>query len=329
MEPIEDLIPSEESQDVVEAFLFQNGFGRASEYDSCGWSPLCYAAMKGDAVLVEALLASAGNPNDKTRGARPEINLDTGTPVLSICAKFKNHQALELLLRYRACVNTKAVHTPLGLACLADDAIGVRLLCNAKADPHMRNPFGDHALNMATANGSCEAMDALLLQSSDFDLSTSLHCAVLLQGGSSQAVTRLLEANAKVDEPYRIRSSLLRFVNRIKGFQYQCGKKTMFRTVGYHSAGATPLMLAIICANFEAAAVLLLEGASLEARNDRGKTAFDLIGDISVPDYLLEAMHYGDMRKCTSIISNSIMSSQGSRNHKRQDSVSSSSTLEI
>eukprot|EP00435_Cladocopium_sp_Y103_P062529 s1948_g24.t1 len=201
VEPIEDLMPSEDcNDDVVEAFLFQNGFRKASEYYSAGWSPLCYAAMKGDPILVEALLSSGGNPNDKTRGARPEINLDTGTPILSICAKFKNHQALELLIQYRACVNSKAVHTPLGQACIANDAIGVRLLCNAKADPHMRNPFGDHALNMAAANGSSEAMDALLLQSSGFDLSTTLHCAVLLQGGSSQAVHRLLEVKAKVAE---------------------------------------------------------------------------------------------------------------------------------
>ena len=36
------------------------------------------------------------------------------------------------------------------------------------------------------------------------------------------------------------------------------------RRMAYHSRGATPLMLAILCGNFEAAAMLLVEGARLE-----------------------------------------------------------------
>ena len=91
--------------------------------------------------------------------------------MLAICARFKNHEAMKLLVDAKALVNSKAVHTPLGtlawkswkgpknmgclmfgefkrcpmskgVACLANDAHGVKLLCEAKADPHARNPFG-------------------------------------------------------------------------------------------------------------------------------------------------------------------------------------------
>ena len=53
---------------------YQNGFRKASEYDSAGWSPMCYAAMNGDPVLMKALLED-GNPNEKTKAARPEAGM--------------------------------------------------------------------------------------------------------------------------------------------------------------------------------------------------------------------------------------------------------------
>ena len=44
------------------------------------------------------------------------------------------------------------------------------------------------------------------------------------------------------------------------GLQYKYGRHTMMRRFAYHSSGATPLLLAIICGNYEAAARLLYEG---------------------------------------------------------------------
>ena len=42
-------------------------------------------------------------------------------------------EAMRLLLTARAELNAGAVHSPLGMACMADDPQGVLLLCEARA----------------------------------------------------------------------------------------------------------------------------------------------------------------------------------------------------
>lgn len=45
-------------------------------------------------------------------------------------------------------------------------------------DPHQKNPFGDHALNMAAAAGALQAMDILLdTATRPFDFTFTLHNA--------------------------------------------------------------------------------------------------------------------------------------------------------
>ena len=58
---------SESSFDVVPRFFHQNGFLSVKEVDSMGWSPLHYAAIRGDTKLIQGLLALRANPNAKTR----------------------------------------------------------------------------------------------------------------------------------------------------------------------------------------------------------------------------------------------------------------------
>lgn len=276
--------------------------------------------MNGDPNLIQALLEAKASPNDLTQKPRSEVNMDKNTSVLAICAKFKNHEAMQVLLNAKAEVNTKAVHTPLGMSCLVNDPQGVRLLCDARADPHKKNPFGDHALNMAAASGASAAVEALLKDPKDFDLSFTLHNAVMLQGGSSQVVSALIAAGCDVDAPYlQPIMSLVGIVHRVKGLQYRFQKPTMMRRMAYHSRGATPLMLAIICGNFEAAATLLAERARTDLRNFRGKTALDLAHELSVPDYLMDALNGVSCRKCWSIVSaanskslNPVIPSEGS-----------------
>ena len=99
--PITDSVPGFESSlhgsDATDAgslkvahFLFQNGFQQVCEYDGMGWSPLCYAALKGDAALVKALLQSRADPNDEIKKGQPLLALQKkvgssqsrGTPAL-------------------------------------------------------------------------------------------------------------------------------------------------------------------------------------------------------------------------------------------------------
>ena len=55
VEPISGLVPGFEQlengpKSLVAEFLHQNGFRYPLEYDNAGWSPLCYACMKGDSA---------------------------------------------------------------------------------------------------------------------------------------------------------------------------------------------------------------------------------------------------------------------------------------
>eukprot|EP00490_Sorites_sp_Unknown_P008815 CAMPEP_0114691096 /NCGR_PEP_ID=MMETSP0191-20121206/66433_1 /TAXON_ID=126664 /ORGANISM="Sorites sp." /LENGTH=452 /DNA_ID=CAMNT_0001981831 /DNA_START=373 /DNA_END=1731 /DNA_ORIENTATION=+ len=303
---IEDLVPGFEPESqgslALSYFLHQNGFRTPLEYDSAGWSPLCYACVKGDAVVIKSLLEQQADPNTKTKKARGEVNIDKHSPVLSICARFKNHEAMNLLIQAKASVNSQAVHSPLGVACLANDAEGIQLLCEAKADPYAQNPFGDHSLNMAAAAGSLDAINTLLKAFPNLDVSGALHCAVMLQGGSSAVVMRLVEAMADVDAPYTHSSTVVAMVHRAKGLQYRYGRRTMMRRMAYHSRGATPLMLAIICGNYEAAARLLFEGASPHKQNAKGVSPAALAEELGgMPDYLLAALG-GQIQECSFLV---------------------------
>ncbi|CAK9079345.1 Transient receptor potential channel pyrexia [Durusdinium trenchii] len=299
VKPIEDVVPGFEGEDVLERFMYQNGFQNPFDYDSAGWSPMCYACMKGDVPLVAALLKQRIDPNEKIKKARAEINLDKGCSLIHICARFKNHEAMQLLFAANAAVSTQAIpHFPVGVAALENDPIGIRLLCSVSADPRKKNLFGDHALHMAIAAGAEDATQAFLSEAESFDLSRTLHTAAMFQG-TAVLVRRLIEASADVDEPY-LANNVIRMLHTVKGIQYTWGRRTMLRRVGYHGRHATPLMIAILCGNFEAASSLLVEGANVNLRNARGKTAKDLANELRVPDYLLQAMD-GAIEKCISI----------------------------
>ena len=62
-----------ETPDVVQQFLHQNGFTNIGDVDTGGWSPLHYAAIRGDPVVVEGLLTLRADPNIKTRRAAGEM----------------------------------------------------------------------------------------------------------------------------------------------------------------------------------------------------------------------------------------------------------------
>ena len=50
-------------------FLLRFSF-QAFTSDAAGWSPLCYASMKGDAAVISALLEVKCDPNEKTKKPR-------------------------------------------------------------------------------------------------------------------------------------------------------------------------------------------------------------------------------------------------------------------
>ncbi|CAE7815365.1 ANKHD1 [Symbiodinium sp. CCMP2456] len=307
----DDLVPGFEppshagkAETVLAKFLYQNGFKNPLERDKAGWSTLCYAAVRGDPDLLQALLSCRANPNDKITRAQPQLGIDKGTPVLGLCAKFRNHECMNLLIAAGARISVRGIlQTALSCACYVDDAEAVHRLCDSGGDPNETNTFGVSALRQACVTGSLHAMAALFEHTDKLDMSLSLHWVAMGQGGSAKAIDMLINARADVNERYRPNMfSPFGMLWRIKGLQHNPGgRTTQLRIVGYHHYGATPLMIAIICGNYEAAAALLVRGARLDLRNSRNKTAADLAREMSSPDYLMAALQ-GQMAKCNSVV---------------------------
>jgi len=72
------------SWQVVQKFLAENGFEKVVQRDRAGWSPLLYAALKGDETLVEALLVHRADPNDSIHKVQKSITFVKGTPAVSL-----------------------------------------------------------------------------------------------------------------------------------------------------------------------------------------------------------------------------------------------------
>mmetsp|Transcript_57647 Transcript_57647/g.119148 ORF Transcript_57647/g.119148 Transcript_57647/m.119148 type:complete len:444 (+) Transcript_57647:3-1334(+) len=301
VDPISDIVPGfdstrHESDDagsiMVAQFLFQNGFCQVSEYDAMGWSPICYAALNGNAALVKALLERRANPNDETKKGQPLLALSRKVCVLAISALFQNNDAVTVLLAASADLNPRGTNLPMCLACFGNNAIGIQLLCQARANPHGKNLLGMSALQHACATGACDAVDMLLkLGEGGLDLAGSLHAATLLQGGTNTMIAKLIHARADVNEQLSPRPlTMLGLFCNMKGLEFRLRRTTRLRTFGYHHHGATPLMVALLVGHFEAASPLIAFGASLDTPNSRGITAAGLLREVSTPQLLKDAV---------------------------------------
>lgn len=70
-----------------------------------GWSPACYAALRGDAQVLKEILAAQGNINDRVKVNEVNFHIYKGMSLLMICAQFSNNVALRLLMAHGADVN--------------------------------------------------------------------------------------------------------------------------------------------------------------------------------------------------------------------------------
>ena len=307
VEPQLNLIPgfvankvgnTDDSTAVVAEFFHQNGFSRINEIDRAGFRPLHYAALSGDAKLTTALLELRADPTKSTRKGQPLIGTPSWTSALGLCMLCGHNQVAELLIASKAKVHEQGVLPALTAATLSNNAEGVQLLCTAKCDPGAVNLFGYSALEAAAWANSLAAMEELLSQASEGKLSKVLHAAALSKQGGAQAVRRLLEMKANADEQYQVpwltpNGALF----ALDSFRYRLGRITPATRISYHHPNATPLMLAILQANYETAEILVTEGARLDLRNAQGFSAADLAWEVGVPESLKEVLN-GDVTYC-------------------------------
>ncbi|CAE7250666.1 rep, partial [Symbiodinium pilosum] len=105
-------------------FLHQMGFSHAADRDAWGFSPACYAAVRGDPDLLEALLRHRADPNDRVRKGCHKFGISRNTSLLALCAFNGHNDCLRLLIAKHAHVDAKDVicSGPLHAACGANNA---------------------------------------------------------------------------------------------------------------------------------------------------------------------------------------------------------------
>ena len=224
--------------------------------------------------------------------------------VLGISACFHNNDAMKLLISAKSKVNPRgSTFPPILGATFANNVEGVRILCEHKAFADVIGPTGISAVQQACTAGSFEALQVLLFETqSKVPLSHALHYAAIFSDSSAKIIKILLSARADINEQFSESFGNLLGLG-IKGIQCRLGgKATKLRFMGYHHRRATPLMMAILSGQFECAAALAVSGARLDLRNARRKKAEDLARQMSVPEFLMEALQ-GQVERCASVVS--------------------------
>lgn len=87
---------------ISDVFLAQNGFRNIKEVDQNGWSPLCYAVLRGDPHIVRSLVAHSADPNTTTKKNHPIVGLAAGLSVSATGAFFGHKDCLQVLLESAA-----------------------------------------------------------------------------------------------------------------------------------------------------------------------------------------------------------------------------------
>jgi len=310
-EPVPDLGPPTEgistqpNTSIAMKFLYQHGFARVRESDRSGWSPLHYAALRGDSSLIKALLMERADPNSMTKGDQPRVGMPPLTSALAISLFYHHNEAARLLISAKANVNGTGDYVRPAMTCAADanNPEGIRILCEAGCSPHVRNLFGISAFESASACGSLAAMEELIGRGgSSMDASDALYCAMLHRGGSAELVQRLVALRADVNRSRSVwkHSAAFGCLTLLKSFQHRFCKPTAATRALHHAPKATPLMLAIISSQYGGAAALVAAGAKLDMRNLRGWTAADFANGQSLPAFLLQAFN-GNPEECERI----------------------------
>ncbi|CAE7678059.1 ANKHD1, partial [Symbiodinium sp. CCMP2456] len=290
--PIEDVIPgfksdaSDPAAYATAKFMYQNGFQSLDERTPEGWSPICFAAVEGNAMLLSTLIEMRADPNDLVQQSEPVLLLAPQTPLLHICAALSHNEALQVLLAARADIGSTDGFgsTALLWAAAVNNVEGIEILSQAGCDFKSPNMVGYSPFVAASVVGCIEAMTKLLPHASQHELNLALHKTILHGSGSADVMLILVNAGADVNcqlhtpliSPFGILFSMLSIRNH--------WRQSTLSYYAYHHYAATPLMCSVITGSFEATAVLLSAGACTEFRNARGCTVLDLARESCAPE---------------------------------------------
>lgn len=312
--PIQDVIPGFCDDDCVDErtlafrkFMYQNGFEDVISRDEAGWSPICYAALRGDPAILQALIQRGASPQDTTTKATPKLFMVPYTSLLVMCIYLKHHEALKFLLSNGADVHCtdNMGSTAMHYACVNQNAEAIDILISFGASATTLNSFSHSPRILSggagVGSGALGVIDRVLTDATIEEVSIALHNAIMFGGASAEVVSALIDRGADVNQPLKLPMfSMLQLV-----FGFLALKNRWNRTaVTYFAtqyADASPLMCCILCGAFEAAAVLVAAGARLDQQNQNGLTAQDLVAVIGAPDFVQAAVQ-GNPDQCEALV---------------------------
>ncbi|CAE8744064.1 unnamed protein product, partial [Polarella glacialis] len=258
--------PGDEQSAIVPQFMHQNGFTSIDEKDEGGWTPLCFAALNGDHVLIQGLLNLRADVNDCLSKTDPLFHFYRGMSVLTFCAMFSNNTAMKLLIAEKADLDASDSFGvgALTMAGYGGNCEGIKILMDSSCNPELKDILGLSPIVPACVWGRHESVAAFVeagvLVSGNHGMPL-LH-ASLLNKGDPILVQRLLEARADIDEPLELPlfqgMSLALCVDSL---QYSLGRINNLNTVSYNAFNATPLITSVATGSWEAAQFLIHAGA--------------------------------------------------------------------
>ena len=196
-------------QTPLENFYLENRFTTWSQRDEAGWSPLCYAAVRGSPEVVLELLKHRADCSDCIRKGKAEAGLPSRMPVLSLCAYFGNNQAMKVLLEARANPNQRdgQCGAPMFWGNISDNAEGAQILMDAGADPLLEGNWGGlwprrnppwNPVENAAAFGASRVMEKIYPEHGRY-CDHLLHNAFLVKGGSPDFISSLIQLKVDIE----------------------------------------------------------------------------------------------------------------------------------
>lgn len=222
--------------------------------------PLVEAARRGDVAAVRMLV-------------RQRLDVDAaeadGTTALHWAVQRGDLETVDLLLRSGA--NAKAANRygvrPIYLAALNGSAAAIRALLAAGADANSALPDGETVLMTAARTGNAEAVRLLIDAGADIDAREPVRGQTALMWaaaeGNVEAIRALVAAGADVNARTHA-GSFTAFLFAVRGGQIAAARALVEAGADVNETlpdGTSALVLAVINAHYELAAVLLDLGA--------------------------------------------------------------------
>eukprot|EP00438_Fugacium_kawagutii_P018431 Skav226163 [mRNA] locus=scaffold2279:81591:83868:+ [translate_table: standard] len=272
---------------VVARFLHENGFTTLKERDKAGWSPMCYAVLRDDPFLIEALALKNADVNDSIRKAKNDAQLLKGMSVIEITGTYSSNRAMKALLLAKANVNQKnslggnALTASIGMG----NTEGMRILYDANVDPNVKLMPGTGPFKVACGFGGLPSIQEMMrLFPQKVKMQFCLHFGIIFHA-DVKTVAFLIEQSADVNEQLEVsrrKNTGWWLLLQLLALRHRLSSSAL-TFLAYNHNRATPLMLSIITGKFDCTSLLLSAGARLDLKNSRGKTADDIVKEIHAP----------------------------------------------